>query len=426
MANHALPTTTSLYTDVLTNLKDRIDDSLKMLDSVNTSPTNVPTNSIRWNSTTTLWEKYNGSSWISLAASYAIKVLKSTNLVGGNGTTLLGSIPYQSGTDTTTLLAPNTTTTRKFLRQTGTGTNGDAPVWDTILASDIPTLNQNTTGSSGSCTGNSATATTANSLNTSNSYTGVNFTANGGAFRTQNCGSVPTNGVVYFGNDESFIFKSGGTWHFNNQQGFNSVLVTGGTIVTENGGTWNINATTATKLTSSQGDWSASGVIGNVVGMLAWKGYGNGHVIFDASNGTAPNGVAVNNTNPDVPWSPTFPTLMGWNGTQTFGVRVDSAMVADYATNAIGYGQTWQDVTASRSSGVTYTNTTGKPIKIRVNTGLSGTDATVALYINWQLNGMMSIRAPYDQDATISEIIPSGATYMFASGHPIRSVWELR
>ena len=78
MANHALPTTTSLYTDVLTNLKDRIDDSLKMLDSVNTSPTNVPTNSIRWNSTTTLWEKYDGSSWISLAASYAIKVLKST------------------------------------------------------------------------------------------------------------------------------------------------------------------------------------------------------------------------------------------------------------------------------------------------------------------------------------------------------------
>lgn len=83
---------------------------------------------------------------------------KTENLVGGNNTTLLGSIPYQSNTDTSTLLAPNTTTTRKFLRQTGTGTNGAAPVWDTILASDIPTLNQNTTGSSGSCTGNSATA----------------------------------------------------------------------------------------------------------------------------------------------------------------------------------------------------------------------------------------------------------------------------
>lgn len=140
MANHALPTTTSLYTDVLTNIKDRIDDSLKMLDSVNTTPTSVPTNAVRWNSTTFLWEKYNGSTWASLASSYAIQVLKSTNIVGGNSSTLLGAIPYQSNTDTSTLLAPNTTTTRKFLRQTGTGTNGDVPVWDTLLAADIPVL----------------------------------------------------------------------------------------------------------------------------------------------------------------------------------------------------------------------------------------------------------------------------------------------
>lgn len=57
---------------------------------------------------------------------------KATNIVGGNNTTLLGSIPYQSNTDTTTLLSPNTTTTKRYLSQTGTGTNGAAPVWDTI------------------------------------------------------------------------------------------------------------------------------------------------------------------------------------------------------------------------------------------------------------------------------------------------------
>jgi hypothetical protein len=34
----------------------------------------------------------------------------------------------------------------------------------TIQAADVPTLNQNTTGSSGSCTGNAATATTATNL----------------------------------------------------------------------------------------------------------------------------------------------------------------------------------------------------------------------------------------------------------------------
>ena len=71
---------------------------------------------------------------------------KATNMIGGNSTTLLGSIPYQSNTDTTTLLGPNTTTTKKFLRQTGNGTNGAAPAWDTLIAGDVPTLNQNTTG----------------------------------------------------------------------------------------------------------------------------------------------------------------------------------------------------------------------------------------------------------------------------------------
>jgi hypothetical protein len=63
---------------------------------------------------------------------------KATNLVGGNNTTLLGSMPYQSNTDTTTLLGPNTTSTKKFLTQTGTGTNGAAPGWNSVVAGDLP------------------------------------------------------------------------------------------------------------------------------------------------------------------------------------------------------------------------------------------------------------------------------------------------
>jgi hypothetical protein len=62
------------------------------------------------------------------------------DLTGGNSTTLLGSIPYQSNTNATTLLGPNTTTTRKFLRQTGTGTNGAAPAWDTLAVGDVPAV----------------------------------------------------------------------------------------------------------------------------------------------------------------------------------------------------------------------------------------------------------------------------------------------
>ena len=71
------------------------------------------------------------------SAATATSATTSTNLAGGNGTTLLGSIPYQSGTDTTALLSPNTTTGRRFLRMTGTGTNGAAPAWDTVTSTDV-------------------------------------------------------------------------------------------------------------------------------------------------------------------------------------------------------------------------------------------------------------------------------------------------
>lgn len=58
-------------------------------------------------------------------------------LAGGNNTTLLGSLPYQSAANTTSLLSPNTTTTRKFVRMTGDGTNGTAPAWDTVTKTDV-------------------------------------------------------------------------------------------------------------------------------------------------------------------------------------------------------------------------------------------------------------------------------------------------
>lgn len=60
--------------------------------------------------------------------------------------------PFASKTANYVLAAPN-------------GTAG-APTFRAIVAADIPTLNQNTTGSSGSCTGNAATATLATKAST--------------------------------------------------------------------------------------------------------------------------------------------------------------------------------------------------------------------------------------------------------------------
>ena len=109
------------------------------------------------------------------------------------------------------------------------------------------------------------------------------------------------------------------------------------------GATWPIGvsgnaatATTAINLSTNRTNWSTNGTITAVVGQLAWKNYSNNHTIFDASNGTSPDGGAVNNTNAQVAWSGTYPTLMGWNGANTYGVRVDSARVADSAAAVTG------------------------------------------------------------------------------------------
>lgn len=113
------------------------------------------------------------------------------------------------------------------------------------------------------------------------------------------------------------------------------------------------NSATATNLSTTQNNWATNGTIGTinaVVGLLAWKNYGNQHVIFDASASTSPNGSSVNPTNPQNAWNSTFPTLMGWNGSQTYGVRVDSARKADSADSA---------TTATNVSGGTATVTSG-------------------------------------------------------------------
>lgn len=94
------------------------------------------------------WAVSNGASWDKVDNSDSIvtvngvgpvagdvTVSKVANIVGGNNTTLKGSILYQVDTDTTVLLAPNTSTTKMMLTQTGNGINGNVPVWEAITPS---------------------------------------------------------------------------------------------------------------------------------------------------------------------------------------------------------------------------------------------------------------------------------------------------
>jgi hypothetical protein len=54
----------------------------------------------------------------------------------------LGDLTYGGASGVITRLIGNTTTTKKFLRQTGDGTNSAAPAWDTLVYGDLPTGSQ--------------------------------------------------------------------------------------------------------------------------------------------------------------------------------------------------------------------------------------------------------------------------------------------
>jgi hypothetical protein len=97
----------------------------------------------------------------------------------------------------------------------------------------------------------------------------------------------------------------------------------------------------------------------------------------------------------------------------------------------IGVGQSWSDLTSSRSLNVTYTNTTGRPILVAVMGFMSGIYQSG---IDFNVNGSKvagisqnTAGANTAVGATMSVIVPAGATYSVTTGAGSINVWsELR
>jgi hypothetical protein len=165
----------------------------------------------------------------------------------------------------------------------------------------------------------------------------------------------------------------------------NNQLTNGAGYITS-AGSISGNAATATKFSSGQSNWSGTGIIDSVIGMMAWKNYSNNHVIFDASNSTTPSGTACNNTNSTVAWTGTYPTIMGWNGSSTYGVRVDSARVADSANS------------------VAWTNVSSRP------TALSQFSNDLGNYGNWYSNNGGTISGNVTINGSSNTVLTLNAT----------------
>lgn len=92
---------------------------------------------------------------------------------------------------------------------------------------------------------------------------------------------------------------------------------------------------------------------------------------------------------------------------------------------SFGVGQSWQNVTGSRASGVTYTNNTGKPIQVVISVFSTNNPESNVLNVggvtlldgDLGTGGMVSIQ---------SFVVPVGASYSFTTTTQIRSWSELR
>jgi hypothetical protein len=183
------------------------------------------------------------------------------------------------------------------------------------------------------------------------------------------------------------------------------------------------NAATATTLSGDQSNW-ASLRTNAVANMLSWKNYGNGHIIFDASQSTSPTGSAVNNTNATNAWTGTFPTLMGWNGSQTYGVRVDSARVSDStsgsSTSCSGNAATATYATSAGSAGY--------------NVGLNEIDTYIfgAVYNTTLYSGgetvagsSIGLAGIYSSSNTLGGTVASAGMNALAAGTSLSGTWRV-
>lgn len=108
MANWSNPVLTSTYTDVLNILKDRDVDLALQFDG--TTSTNLPTGTVRWNSTANRWQKWSGSAWGELTTTYALTGLSTTGNASIGGTLqVTGTTSLAAATATTPATADNST-----------------------------------------------------------------------------------------------------------------------------------------------------------------------------------------------------------------------------------------------------------------------------------------------------------------------------
>lgn len=91
------PVTTDTYVNVLSEIRDNATALAVALDPAVVTPSNIPTNSVRWTSASNKWQKWNGSSWGDLSSAYVFTGVSCTTLTASGNATLSGITTFAAG-----------------------------------------------------------------------------------------------------------------------------------------------------------------------------------------------------------------------------------------------------------------------------------------------------------------------------------------
>lgn len=144
MADLDKPITTDAYADVLATVVANNDALAQGLDPAVVTVTNPPTGAIRWMSANGYWEKYNGTTWAALAASYTINISGSAAKWGtGRTIALTGDVTGTSAAfDGSANLSFAVTLATVTAAKGGTGQAGGYTVGDILYASGAAALSK--------------------------------------------------------------------------------------------------------------------------------------------------------------------------------------------------------------------------------------------------------------------------------------------